>query len=965
VSAQRGQDGCSPSALRTTESAPRRLAEPSGYLQQMSDWAIWLILFGACALRLYRLSFQSIWWDEGHSIFVASHSLPSIPTIPAMDVHPPLYFWILHIWMGLTGQSEFALRFLSLLFSVLTVALMYKIGRSVMGANGGRVAAVVAAFSPLYLAYSQEVRMYALVSALSAASIYLFYEYALADLSARRKWLAPYALVTAAGLYAHYFVGFLLLFQNIYWLGALILGGGWRKIREWLLWAAGQVLIVLVLTPQLHTAIHQVTGYKNTNLIPPGFVEFWVSCWRAFTLGLEDRAGQDRIWLILCLAVLIAGLLVYFMPRPDRRRQPANIDLWVACFVIPLLLYYAVLLDRASFSPRYMMVVTPALYVLLALAVWQLGRWRLPAGAVALAILLGVFVQADYRYFFDPSTYKDETRELARFLEETATANDVIFIDAPHPLDYYYRGAAPQCYLFVDIHTIADVLTEACRGRDRLFFVQWRQSDTDPRGAVIFLMDKYAAYRGEKHFRGYHVVWYDLPHETNFSLPVELEPVHLNFGNRLWLTGQAYGGRGAGETSTEGEVSARTAPSGSHGWVTLEWRVADGACKATPCLSEDYRSALYLRDDQGHQVGQVDRTLLSDRHLRTAGWQPGESALNVYTLPIAPGTLPGEYVIYLTAYRASDSAPLPVLDMRGAPQGTLARIGSLQVVRPRAPAEMAQLEIQTPLVQAMGPDLLLLGYDLPVRTAAPGRALPLSLYWQAQRDVGQDYLARLGLYNADGTLRSEIARRLIGGRYPTSNWATGDTWRDWSDVLIPAATPAGRYELRLGLCQLVVHASACLPEVSLGEIAAEGRAHRFARPSVPVVLEANFGGKIRLIGYEVKGFAPPVLTVTFYWQALSEMETGYKVFTHLLSDDGKMWGQKDDLPGAGALPTTSWLRGEFLEDIYEIPVDPAAPSGRYRLEFGFYDPLTGERLPVVDEAGNVVADHVVLTEIQI
>ncbi|HRV91197.1 MAG TPA: hypothetical protein P5526_03430, partial [Anaerolineae bacterium] len=57
-----------------------------------------LILWLALALRLYRLDFQSIWWDEGHSIFVASHPVTAIPTLPAMDVHPPAYFSLLHVW---------------------------------------------------------------------------------------------------------------------------------------------------------------------------------------------------------------------------------------------------------------------------------------------------------------------------------------------------------------------------------------------------------------------------------------------------------------------------------------------------------------------------------------------------------------------------------------------------------------------------------------------------------------------------------------------------------------------------------------------------------------------------------------------------------------------------------------------------------------------------------------------------
>ena len=85
-----------------------------------------VILWLAFGLRLYRLDFQSIWWDEGHSIFVAGQPIAQIPTLPAMDVHPPAYFILLHGWLAVAGRSEFALRYLSVIFSLLTVALLWR-----------------------------------------------------------------------------------------------------------------------------------------------------------------------------------------------------------------------------------------------------------------------------------------------------------------------------------------------------------------------------------------------------------------------------------------------------------------------------------------------------------------------------------------------------------------------------------------------------------------------------------------------------------------------------------------------------------------------------------------------------------------------------------------------------------------------------------------------------------------------
>ena len=143
-----------------------------------------LILWLAFSLRLYHLDFQSIWWDEGHSIFVASQPIPQIPTLPAMDVHPPAYFILLHLWMTSTGQSEFALRYLSVIFSLLTVALLWRFTAALsqcLAPSPPRLlaspvlASLLATFSPMYVAYAQEVRSYAMITFLALASTFMLW----------------------------------------------------------------------------------------------------------------------------------------------------------------------------------------------------------------------------------------------------------------------------------------------------------------------------------------------------------------------------------------------------------------------------------------------------------------------------------------------------------------------------------------------------------------------------------------------------------------------------------------------------------------------------------------------------------------------------------------------------------------------------------------------------------------------
>jgi len=119
--------------------------------------AVTLLSYG---LRLYRLGDQAIWWDEGHAVWVARQSLAQGTDITARDVHPPLYLWMLHGWLRLVGESEFAVRYLSLIAGVATVALTAVVARRLLGRQAGMLAALLIALSRFHIWWSQEARMY-------------------------------------------------------------------------------------------------------------------------------------------------------------------------------------------------------------------------------------------------------------------------------------------------------------------------------------------------------------------------------------------------------------------------------------------------------------------------------------------------------------------------------------------------------------------------------------------------------------------------------------------------------------------------------------------------------------------------------------------------------------------------------------------------------------------------------------
>jgi len=646
-----------------------------------SSYLTFVILLIAFALRVYRLDAQSIWWDEGHSIQMASAALTQIPTLPGMDVHPPGYFVFLHGWMALAGRSEFALRDLSVVFSMLTVALLIRFAQELAGRRAGWVAGGLAALSPLYVTYAQEVRMYAVVTFLALVSVYFLWR-SLANWRVdREEWkpLVSYVLATAASLYTHYFTIFLLLFENIVWLVWALgsrteAGTRWRRISIWL---GAQLAILVIFLPQLPLALRQTVAYANPSLTPPGVAEFISRSWTAYTLGTAIDSAMVP-WLGWVLAVILALVLLFQTLRARRGGHDGRMGILAflaGWFLIPLAAYFLVVQRRPSFEPRYMMLVTPALVLFLA---WGLSavrpgeigasHQRLWLGWLGFLVFLTFFGMGTWFYFTNIEAYKDDSAGLAAWLAAETTPDDVVYVDVPHPFHYYAdRIPAPTRYLFVDVHTAADVLNVEASGRDRLFWVTWWGSDTDPRAVIPFLLDKAALREGELDFRGYRVTWWDLRGDAHFSLPDNLSQVDFMFGDVVHLDGLAF---------------SDMAQMGNSAWATLHFTLLRQT-------DADYRVSLRLRDPDGNVLSSTDRDLLNDRHFHTSAWPVDDprlnQAVNVYMLPIPPDTPPSDYCLEVVVYREDTLEALPVVGVSSsecastAQDGTSARVGRVGV----------------------------------------------------------------------------------------------------------------------------------------------------------------------------------------------------------------------------------------------------------------------------------------------
>jgi hypothetical protein len=118
-------------------------------------------------LRFWARS--QLWLDEALTVNIARLPLRHIPGALRHDGAPPLFYFLLHLWMRVFGTSNIAVRSLSAVCSVASVPLMWLAGRRIGRSAGsspdvtGAVAVILLASSPFAIRYATEARMYSLV----------------------------------------------------------------------------------------------------------------------------------------------------------------------------------------------------------------------------------------------------------------------------------------------------------------------------------------------------------------------------------------------------------------------------------------------------------------------------------------------------------------------------------------------------------------------------------------------------------------------------------------------------------------------------------------------------------------------------------------------------------------------------------------------------------------------------------
>ena len=611
--------------------------------------------------RVLRLDGHDIWGDEAYSIYVSSQSLTTVVS-GGIDTHPPLYHLLLHFWLLALGRSEFAIRFLSAAIGLLIVVLTYALARRIAGERLALLAALVSAIAPFQVYYSQEARMYALVTLLCLASVYALIS--VLDQPSRTNW-AIYVLTSIGAVYSHYYAFFVLGAEAIF----IVI---WFLSNRRQQWASPRltaliVSLVLVALSYVPWAIVQTSfiaakaSARMGEFSISGAVRLFKESLVAFGVGTTLPGAPGNYVAAFFLLAFLSGA-VWLARQPATRLYSPLILLYCG---VPLLLAFMVNPFMPFFYPRYVLLATPAYYIGIGGAIEALAsrwRWLVP---IPLAIIIVVSACSINNYYFDPRFARGGYGHMMRYVAAHAGPNYVLILGnrLQEALFDYYRPSKPtEAFYFPTDHLTSDPRTgeEIARimaEHDRAWLVMFGDpAGFDPNGDLKRWLGQTAFLTFSQGFVDAQLCLYSKPTAGRDAQALQHQDVSANFGSLIKLTAADF--------------STQTAPE-QPVYLTLYWE---------SLAPTDVRFTVFTHviDANSNVVGQMDSEPVGGTR-PTSEWKSGDKIRDTLALEIKSDTPPGQYTIEVGLYELANLKRLPVLGSDGKEKDDRVLLGPITI----------------------------------------------------------------------------------------------------------------------------------------------------------------------------------------------------------------------------------------------------------------------------------------------
>jgi len=444
---------------------------------------LFLLISLGSFLRLYKLDNKGLWFDEiGEVIVASSNSISDVLLGASHHLAPPLDYLILHVFLHF-GNSDFIVRFPSVIFGILSIPLIYKIGKLLFGVKEGLIGAFLLSIAPMHIWYSQETRMYSLFVFLSLLSL-LFFIKAINE-NTVMTWLG-FIISTTLNMYTHYFAFFIILIYLLFLIVLVFKNRDFTDKNMFLIQMDKTTLFHFILSisvvflfyiPQISILLRQTSGLNGilSYGLPPTLYFFEMILYK---MGPWNIPG-----LVAYLGLFLYGLWHIF--KTEHRDQIILLALWT---IVPIMLSFMLTYTRGPMTTeRNLIFVLPIFLLLISKGITSISysinqkfqsifRCRFNKDAiVALLVMLILIISLsnatiDNLYNFQNKGDKDTGAYLT-----THVNNDeliVVFGHTVSDIDYYYKGHGDIVLVEKNVMAIESLLNDiATKNYDTIWFV--------------------------------------------------------------------------------------------------------------------------------------------------------------------------------------------------------------------------------------------------------------------------------------------------------------------------------------------------------------------------------------------------------------------------------------------------------------------------------------------------------------
>jgi len=410
-----------------------------------------LILVLGLGLRLIKLD-QSFWLDEASQATLSSMSVNRIWFDRGVDVHPPLFHLLAHVWLWF-GKSEIWLRLLPVSFGVANIYLIYVLAKKLVSEKAGLISAFLLAINTFHIYYSQEFRSYSLLAFLCTLSMYYILQ---------KKYLWT-ALINALLLYTHYSSIIFILTQFILFPASI-----------------GYFFFTLILyLPWIPQFVIQLKSGVNTDQYLPGWRQVMtLSTWKALPLiifklvaGRINLTGRFLYPIYIFFVLVTTGIAVLLS-----NFQRKILYIWL---FLPILVSLVISFMIPQTQPNRLIFILPALIILMAQACLKFPK-------IFLTIFIYIAVFGNVLYFTRPRLQREQWRQAIEFINARPAPAIVAFSDKFPPF-YWYPVKFPVIAAVSSFPAQSGQVAQTLSGSllpTKVYSLEYLSALTDPNGLI-------------------------------------------------------------------------------------------------------------------------------------------------------------------------------------------------------------------------------------------------------------------------------------------------------------------------------------------------------------------------------------------------------------------------------------------------------------------------------------------------